>query len=877
MNYYSLLPLLAFVTCICILFFAAGRGVKTDVQKALIKFLVPVCIWTFLDFILWNSAHLDGKIILGLYRLQIPFYIIMGAYFFQFVYLALDRKKDFWYKYCTWPGWFITAVGMFTDVMSKGHNVTEWGVIHEAGPWFVVGTFIATFIPTQASIVLLFFGVRNANNHAIRVQRLIILVGIFIVCQISLATNIVIPWVVGHNTIIQLASCTFTVLAVFIHVAIIRYDLLPISVEKTVHELFHKSDYGVVIVDEYNQIVEMNPAAEDLLYHELALLRHSSVEELFGDAVDKTHSDREFDHIAVVNDRNVYLKIEQTAFLEKHRFLGSIYTIKDVTPQKEAEIAILEANKILEERVVERTAELQTSQEVLVEQKEKLEKISRYKSEFIANLSHEIRTPLNGIVGFSEVISMDHNLSKQHREQVKHIKKCTDMLLDLINAILDYSKIEANKMQLSKSELNIAELIEQSALNCRMKLDDLNSELEIIVDNSALKNKYYIDGLRFEQVLNNLISNATKFTLKGYIKIDVEIVRSEENNDTLRFSVTDTGKGVSEEEGERIFDVFEQGDGSSTRRYGGTGLGLSISKQLVHMMGGHLELTHYGVIDGIGAVFTFDLPLQRGEALEFKQSHDEEIIYIDDTPEARSAFEQNAKNTYSNVKTYPSLAHFEQDSVDKIKAIIVAEPCLLPSKSEKFIKKWRKSTDSQFIVVFKNHKDLASERASKIGADLLICKPIIISSLQEQLEEKTSDTIPLKEESLSQQNESSKIKILMAEDNELNQLMQKTILEKIGYDVTVAENGQVACDRIQSEHYDLVLMDMQMPVLCGADATIKIREMGYTTPIIAMTANAYEEDRRICIDAGMDSFLTKPLDVDNLIEEIKTFCKNSKE
>ena len=851
----------------CILFFAMGRGVKTDIQRALIRFMITLCGWTCLDFILWNSAHLDSDLVLGLYRLQVPFYTMIGAYLFQFVYLMLGRDEDFWYKYVTWPAWFITIVGMFTGVMTKGHNPTAWGVIHEAGSWFVPGTFIGIFLPANASIVLLFFGVRNAANKAVRTQRLIVLVGVFFVCQVSVTTNIIIPWLIGHNTIIQLGSCTVTVLAIFVHVAIVGYDLLPISVEKTVHELFNRSEYGVVIVDQYSQIVEMNPAAEALLYHETALLRHSTVEELFGTSLNQTKSDQQFDHIVEIGSRKVYLKIEQTAYIEKHQFLGSIYTIKDVTVEKRAEEAILEANRILEERVVERTSELQASQQVLLEQKNELEKISRYKSEFIANLSHEIRTPLNGIVGFSEVIAMDQNLSRQHREQIKHIKKCTDMLLDLINSILDYSKIEANKMVLNRSLIDVSELMEQSALNCRMKLDEMDSPVEIIVDNSALKNKYYVDSLRLEQVLNNLVSNATKFTKEGYIKVEAELVRQFEKEDVLRFSVTDTGKGVSEEEGQRIFDVFEQGDGSSTRRYGGTGLGLSISKQLVNLMGGKLELTHYGVIDGIGACFTFDLSLERAEKIELNNFKNDVLVYVDSNKEATYAFTNNLSKFGAEVLCFNSLESFEQDCSGKMTSLIIEESCLRGKIGERVSKKYLADNSVYFVVAFRSHQESIQYRIDALKADKFLCKPIIPSELKSVFEDENI----LEIECLEDEEVTEKIKILMAEDNELNQLMQKTILEKLGYEVTIAENGQIACDFIQKDEYDILLMDMQMPVLCGADATVKIREMGYKLPIIAMTANAYEEDRRICIDAGMDSFLTKPLDVDKLIEEIKKF------
>lgn len=749
-------------------------------------------------------------------------------------------------------------------------SITYWGVLHEAGDWFALGTYSVTGFLAHITIVLLFFGVRSAPHQIIQRQRLVILVGIFALCQVAVITNLFAKYLNLGDDMIPLGSFAATLLAVMIYAAINKYDLLPISVEKTVNELFNKSEYGVVIVNQYQQIVEMNPAAEALLYHEMALLRHSTVEELFGNSLNQTKSDQQFDHTIEVDGRPVYLKIEQTAYIEKHQFLGSIYTIKDVTVEKRAEQAILEANRILEDRVAERTSELEASREVLVKQKNELERISRYKSEFIANLSHEIRTPLNGIVGFSEVISMDKQLSRQHREQIRHIKKCTDMLLDLINSILDYSKIEANKMVLNKSLIDVSELMEQSALNCRMKLDEMDSPVEIIVDSSALDYSYYVDSLRLQQVFNNLISNATKFTKEGYVKIEAEKVRSNGSVDVLRFSVTDTGKGVSEDEGQRIFDVFEQGDGSSTRRYGGTGLGLSISKQLVQLMGGHLELTHYGVIDGIGACFTFDLSLERAAEVQTDTFKDESLVYIDFNPEAREAFERNFAKYLPEIRSYHSIEAFEASSSTPFKTLIVEEACLVGAKGRAFAEKYSDNSAIYFIIAFKSHQEKITKRIEALKADKFVCKPLIPSELTVLFEEDRS----VKVECLDEESP-HKIKILMAEDNELNQLMQKTVLEKLGYEVTVAENGQIACDYIQKDKYDIVLMDMQMPVLCGADATVKIREMGYKLPIIAMTANAYEEDRRVCIEAGMDSFLTKPLDVDKLIEEIKVFCDNA--
>ena len=722
--------------------------------------MIPLCGWTGLDFIIWNSAHLQAETILFLYRLQIPFYMLIGSYSFRFVYTMLGKEKDFFYKNIIWPPWFITIIGIFTDVMTKGHNPTSWGVIHEAGSWFVPAIFIGTFIPGYASIILLFFSVKKAPNNVIRNQRLIILLGILFVPSVSIITNIILPWILAYKQVIQLGSCTVSVNAVIIHIAILKYDLLPISVERTLNELFNRSEYGVVIFNRYNDFVEMNSAAEVLLDCESTIFRHSSLKEAFKESLIQKKDKQQFFHTIEKSTDKTYLKIEHSAYHEKEKFLGTIFIIKDITTEKRAEESIIESNKILEEKVLERTKNLQDSQQTLIQQKNALEKVSRYKSEFIANLSHEIRTPLNGIVGFSELIAMDKDLSHQHHQQVHHIKTCSNSLLELINSILDYSKIDAKKMTLKLTSINLSDLISQVVSNYQITVEESKPELEIIINSPDLEYKYYIDSLRLKQVLNNLLSNAIKFTQQGYIKIDIDHTHNTEEYDSLRFSVTDSGKGVSETEGPRIFNAFEQGDGSSTRRYGGTGLGLSISKNLVTLMGGNLELTHFGNIDGIGACFTFELSLKRGEKIT-----------------------------------------------------------LLTETQELSIHKKPSKTDTH---------------------------------------------------------DSKNIKILMAEDNEFNQLMQKAILEKQNYHVTIAENGQLACEYIQQDHYDLILMDMQMPILSGTDATIKIRQMGYTQPIIAMTANAYQEDQQLCLEAGMDSFLTKPLDIDQLIAEIEKFSTRTK-
>ena len=515
---------------------------------------------------------------------------------------------------------------------------------------------------------------------------------------------------------------------------------------------------------------------------------------------------------------------------------------------------------------------------------------SMSKGQFLANMSHEIRTPLSAIIGLSELMYKT-SLSEKQLDYNQKITSSAKALLGIINSILDYSKIEAGKMELERVPIDLNEILNNLASMLTLKAEQKNIELLFDV---SIDTTYQLigDSVRLTQVLVNLVNNALKFTSEGYITLRLQTQRIDKENTRLHVEVNDTGIGMKKEQIEKLFHPFSQADSSTTREYGGTGLGLSISKEIIELMGGEI---HVSSIYGKGSSFSFDvvLPLfgESDRALVLPDAlKDLNVLIVDDNDEAKLIIERQLDAFGFNVMSASSGAE-AIDLIDqgRIHPDLIVMDYLMPgidgiATTQRIRELQADNHIPEILMISAYGKEDIKKQAKDSKIDYFLDKPINPSHLFDTVLEMFSEKKPTRQ-TFSPKPEDyhpalKKIRgarILLVEDNDINQQIGKELLESEGLIVDLAENGQIAVDRmkaVQEGFYDLILMDIQMPVMDGREATRQIRKLENgcgDIAIVAMTAHALAEEKERNIKSGMNAQINKPIDLGEVFTTLIKF------
>lgn len=620
--------------------------------------------------------------------------------------------------------------------------------------------------------------------------------------------------------------------------------------------------------------------AFDIMPAELAELYHAKDAELFESRVVQRFESR-IENAGGERRDVIFNKAVLTD--NQGNVTGLIGAILDITDRKRAEENLIETNRWLEAAVV-------TAHEMTL----KAEVANEAKSDFLANMSHEIRTPMNGVIGMAGLL-LDTELTKEQRHYADIVRSSAESLLGLINDILDFSKIEAKKLELEILEFDLVSLLDDFAdalaLRAHEKGLELNCSTELSVPSLLIG-----DPGRLRQILTNLTGNAIKFTSKGEIDIRVTVVSESDVDALLRFAVRDTGIGIPEDKFNLIFDKFSQVDASTTRRYGGTGLGLAISKQMAEMMGGEIGVTS---LEGKGSEFWFTARF--GKQPKDKQKEESSVadlsgvrvLIVDDSATSREILisrlaswgmrPTEAYNGYSAL----SLLQQASDGNDPflIAIIDMQMPAMDGETLGRSIKENPQLAKTLMVILTSLGMPGDARRFSEAGFAGYLTKPVRHQELKAVLaltlasrDDANPPSWPIATRHTAREalnvRISRKARILLAEDNITNQQVVLAILKKLGLRADAVANGAEAIKALEDISYDLVLLDMQMPLVDGYEAALIIRDsqskvLDHAVPIIAMTAHAMQDDRDKCLAAGMNDYVSKPVSPHSLVKALE--------
>lgn len=737
----------------------------------------------------------------------------------------------------------------------------------------LTGNVILTVVALIALYVLI--GIANFHEWIVTPDGRYVFVGLAtflfgpLIGLIVAIGNIFFSYLYEHDNLILITGVTLVNYAIFYSLAFIvdRVSYIKrVLLSLVVIVLSASLTYGWVRL--------INADMSSLAVFSMQWVLHSTIMKfILINAVGLT-TVRERDRTRTIDE----LKSAREALINKNK---NVRQLNDELLQSEQLLA--KANAELETKVALRTKELESSNKGLeaeVAERKKIEIVlkkaqseavhaNKAKSEFLANMSHEIRTPINAIMGFNYLLG-NTRLSHQQRNYLKKANDSSEHLLNLINDILDFSKIEADQMTLHYSKVSIYKILNSVFDNVMYQAYKKN--LTILFNMSNDMPEYgYLDGKKFYQILLNLMSNAVKFTDKGNISVTIKNASIQDERCLLQISIADTGIGIPEKYQESLFDAFSQVEGTITRRYGGTGLGLSISKSLVELMGGEISVDSKL---GVGSTFTFGIWIDRViYEPNYMIPEPMKVALVHRVDDREKLIDKQLIKLGCEVRVF-SFDEFEPSPVFKRNFDKIFIECGSPDTFDlNMLTQVVDLLDCPEKIFFVSHYriDYLQQLTQKGLVKDLILNPIGTEDLYHILADTVdNETIAT---GVSYETRYKNLRVLLVEDNPLNQLVCLEILKDRGIEVAVAADGQEALDCIGDDNFDLILMDIHMPVMDGLEATKRIRMMDGMSnlPILAMTADAMSDNEEAIFEAGLTDIILKPIDVKKMFEKIETY------
>ena len=733
----------------------------------------------------------------------------------------------------------------------------EWG----AGFWVMV---VHNYIALLAAIVLIVRKLlRSGQGRRIQV--------------VTFLTGALMPMVVNVADILQLLprSCPdLTPFALALTAAafarvLFRYRfqaIVPIAWKSVVESM----EDGVIVLDCEGRVLSSNHAANQVLRLSSERIVGRHVEAAFVNCPALTpfamakdlHADAE---IGTLADRKTCEVRISSVSNGRGEVVGSVLTLRDVTAARSA-ARELEASRLAADAA------------------------NRAKSEFLATMSHEIRTPMNGVLGMTQ-LALDTDLNPEQREFIEGARASADALLTVINDILDFSKIEAGKLDLCPIPLRLRDTL--AGIMKSLAFRAAEKGLELLCDVEAgVPDHIVIDPTRLAQILINLLGNAIKFTSGGEVELGVAVDSIERDSARLHFSVRDTGIGIPKDKQTLVFEAFSQADAATTRKFGGTGLGLTISSRLAHMMGGQIWVESE---PGVGSCFHFTVTASLAPGQEKDEGSPAasarfsplRVLVVDDNAASCRILAQMLRGAGMNPSVASgadlALRELQSAAANNVPYGLALLDCLMPESDGFSLVEKIRQVDAlaplALLMLTSAGRPGDVRRCQSLGLDAHLAKPVswpqLSAAMMLALGPKPAPANrrnPAAEHSPPPH--SSPLRILLAEDDPVNRAMARRMIEKLGHAVTVATSGREVLKALGNGLFDLVLMDIRMPEMDGYEATAVIRakekqrNSGQHIPIIALTADAMAGDRQRCLDAGMDGYVTKPVRVHELANEI---------
>ena len=908
MNYFMLLPFFGLIANLILAGYIISKGTKETETRLFIMAIISLALWCCCDLLrrfdfdlstilFWEKTSTVGACFSSAF---------LPHFFIHYTKIKLVGLK----KLIIVPIYFFAILFVFleytTDLITKSVEPTFWGnraIEGELYYFHVIYILLCSLLSLTLNIIYYF----KCGTIIEKKQVNLLTIAISIPIVGGVLTEL-IPQIIGFS-FVPLTTTLTTIMAIIIGYAILKYRFMtPLSfgIQKRINFLVSKSHtvvstlvfrnnqpFFTYISDNIKSLIGYN--ANDFIEkfklweNNIHPEDHLNVLNNLLDIRSKKNSIIEY-RFRDIRGKYHWLHEEQQVFIHKNLEEEIIISWNDITEQKYIEENLLNAKNDVElkntalddaiSKLKKRELELEQETKRANEMAEKAEVASNTKSEFLANMSHEIRTPLNGIIGMAE-LALEADLDDEQNNLLNTINTEAGSLLNIINEILDFSKIETGMLELEEIPFDLRYLIEDIANSFAYRAEQKGLRFISFLA-PDVQSQLIGDPGRLKQILVNLAGNSLKFTQKGEVFIKGEMAEDLGEKVKFRFSIKDTGIGIPKEKQSIIFESFTQVDGSTTRKYGGTGLGTTISKQLVELMDGEIGVESE---EGKGSTFWFTAVFSKLEekksilaGKEFDLSN-LKVLVVDD----------NQTNRFIQTEYLRSWGCLPVEAAGGKEALTILKDSV--SSKEPFdliltdfqmpemsgfdlareIKTVEALKEVPIIVLTSTGMKGDGKSCREIGINGYLTKPIRLDDLRMAIVsifsfsiDQDIDTFPelITRHSIAEKSK-KEVKILLAEDYPTNQQVAIRHLSRAGYQVDLAENGEQALEAFQKNQYDLILMDIQMPVMDGYEATAGIRALEKTkankVPIIAMTAHATKGYREKCLEAGMDDYISKPL------------------